>query len=201
MNSSSSPFLFVGDHPALDLLNTVVGLGDERRDLLDTPRALHAWLAAMPWPMPEAQALPLGGAPRAAEWEDALAQVRQLREEGRGLVDAWRGGTLSAVRLARLRGWMAQVDYRLDLQRDGEAVATRWVPQLPGPRALPALLAASFAELLAGTPAASVKTCAGEGCALCFADRTKAGRRLFCSAALCGNRAKVAAFRARQREG
>jgi predicted RNA-binding Zn ribbon-like protein len=41
---------------------------------------------------------------------------------------------------------------------------------------------------------------AGAGCTLWFVDRTKAHRRIFCSATTCGNRAKVAAFRQRQRE-
>jgi predicted RNA-binding Zn ribbon-like protein len=47
--------------------------------------------------------------------------------------------------------------------------------------------------------ASLVKQCAGPGCTLWFLDRTKAHARRFCSAAACGNRAKVAAFRERQR--
>ena len=41
---------------------------------------------------------------------------------------------------------------------------------------------------------------AGGDCSLWFLDRTKAHTRLLCSAAACGNRAKVSAFRKRQRE-
>jgi predicted RNA-binding Zn ribbon-like protein len=44
-----------------------------------------------------------------------------------------------------------------------------------------------------------VKRCEGAECTLWFVDRTKAHRRRFCSATACGNRDKVAAFRARQR--
>lgn len=60
------------------------------------------------------------------------------------------------------------------------------------------LVAAKIALLLATEQPALVKRCAGPGCTLWFLDRTKAHRRLFCSAAVCGNRAKVAAFRERQ---
>ena len=44
---------------------------------------------------------------------------------------------------------------------------------------------------------ALLKACAGADCTLWFLDRTKAHRRMFCSATACGNRAKVAAFRRR----
>ena len=62
-----------------------------------------------------------------------------------------------------------------------------------------ALVAAQVASLIATEQPALVKRCAGAGCTLWFLDRTKAHGRLFCSAAVCGNRAKVAAFRERQR--
>ena len=62
-----------------------------------------------------------------------------------------------------------------------------------------ALVAAQVASLIATEQPALVKRCAGAGCTLWFLDRTKAHGRLFCSAAVCGNRAMVAAFRERQR--
>jgi len=61
------------------------------------------------------------------------------------------------------------------------------------------LVATQVAFLIATEQPELVKHCAGTGCTLWFLDRTKAHGRLFCSAAVCGNRAKVAAFRERQR--
>jgi predicted RNA-binding Zn ribbon-like protein len=63
-----------------------------------------------------------------------------------------------------------------------------------------AIVAAQIAALVANEDPALVKRCAGAGCSLWFVDRTKAHGRIFCSAAACGNRAKVAAFRERQRK-
>jgi predicted RNA-binding Zn ribbon-like protein len=65
-----------------------------------------------------------------------------------------------------------------------------------------ALLAAQVAALLASESPELVKRCAGADCVLLlwFVDRTKAHRRVFCSASACGNRARVAAFRHRQRK-
>jgi predicted RNA-binding Zn ribbon-like protein len=69
------------------------------------------------------------------------------------------------------------------------------------PEALVALIARQIAALITQEDASLLKSCTGSGCTLWFLDRTKAHRRLFCSAAVCGNRAKVAAFRQRQRDG
>jgi len=62
-----------------------------------------------------------------------------------------------------------------------------------------ALVAFQVALLISGEAPRLVKRCAGADCVLWFVDRTKAHRRMFCSAAACGNRAKVAAFRERER--
>jgi len=66
---------------------------------------------------------------------------------------------------------------------------------------LMAIVAVQIASLMTSEEPALVKRCAGPACTLSFLDRTKSHRRAFCSAAACGNRAKVAAFRERQRKG
>ena len=78
---------------------------------------------------------------------------------------------------------------------------TRMVERVHGddPDTLLASIARQIAELITSEDASLLKSCAGSGCTLWFLDRTKAHRRLFCSATVCGNRAKVAAFRRRQR--
>jgi predicted RNA-binding Zn ribbon-like protein len=192
-----SAFLFVGDHLALDLLNTVVGEGDGRQELLCDAASLKEWVAHAPWTT-EVTSL-LAGPKRPGEWAAALDQVRAVRELGRELVAAWQDDSLTEPMLARLRGWMQQVTYHRGLQWHGGELSPCWVPQLPGPQALAGLLAGAFGDLLAEARPESVRSCAGAGCSLRFLDRTKAQRRVYCSAALCGNRAKVAAFRARQR--
>lgn len=42
-----------------------------------------------------------------------------------------------------------------------------------------------------------IRACEGTACTLMFLDRTKAHARRWCSMAVCGNRAKAAAHRAR----
>lgn len=191
-------FLFVGDHLALDLLNTVVGEGDGRQELLCDAASLKEWVAHAPWPTTAVTSL-LAGPKRPDEWAAALDPVRAVRELGRELVAAWQDDSLTEPMLDRLRGWMHQVTYHQGLQWRGGELSARWVPQVPGPQSLAGLLAGAVGSLLAEARPASVRSCAGAGCSLSFLDRTKGQRRVYCSAALCGNRAKVAAFRARQR--
>jgi predicted RNA-binding Zn ribbon-like protein len=61
-------------------------------------------------------------------------------------------------------------------------------------------LARAALELLGGPERARVKWCAGEDCTRPFVDRSRGGRRRWCGMAGCGDRAKAAAYRARQRE-
>lgn len=46
-----------------------------------------------------------------------------------------------------------------------------------------------------------LKMCASEECKRVFYDRSKPGSRRWCQSAMCGNRMKTRAYRARQREG
>jgi len=49
------------------------------------------------------------------------------------------------------------------------------------------------------TPGTPVRQCAGEGCVRHFYDDSRTGRRRWCEMAICGNRAKAAAFSQRRR--
>jgi predicted RNA-binding Zn ribbon-like protein len=60
-------------------------------------------------------------------------------------------------------------------------------------------VAEAVARLLAEGDFKLVRKCESADCTLWFHDRTKSHHRRWCSMALCGNRAKVAAFRARQK--
>jgi predicted RNA-binding Zn ribbon-like protein len=84
------------------------------------------------------------------------------------------------------------------ITKDVYQVAERW--RIESADALAAVVAAQIASFVATEQPGLVKRCVGPGCTLWFVDRTKRHSRLFCSATACGNRAKVAAFRERQRD-
>ncbi|MFI4982934.1 MAG: CGNR zinc finger domain-containing protein, partial [Nevskiales bacterium] len=60
-------------------------------------------------------------------------------------------------------------------------------------------VAEAVASLLAQGDFTLVRTCESSDCTLWFHDHTKSHRRRWCSMAQCGNRQKVAAFRARRK--
>lgn len=69
-------------------------------------------------------------------------------------------------------------------------------PQDPGGRVL-ALIAEAMAQFLATANLQYLRRCSGAGCVIYFYDTTKSHRRQWCSMAVCGNRHKVARFRAK----
>src|SRR5262249_19912628 len=61
-------------------------------------------------------------------------------------------------------------------------------------------IAEALGDLVVNADFRLVRACEGRGCTLIFLDRTKSHARRWCSMAVCGNRAKAAAHRARLRQ-
>jgi predicted RNA-binding Zn ribbon-like protein len=192
--------LFLGGHPALDFLNTRLTPQGRPIELVGDGTSYAAWLEA-------ARLLPATTAPKLrrrfgpAALDAAATQARDLREWARDWFTRWRDAPGDAYRaeLRRLNQLMARATRYSEMvaTKDGFQVTERW--RIDSAEELIAIVAAQIASLVATEPPALVKCCAGPGCTLWFVDRTKAHSRLFCSATACGNRAKVAAFRERQR--
>ena len=70
----------------------------------------------------------------------------------------------------------------------------RW--ESPGELLQP--IAEAAADLICNQDFRLIRSCEGSACTLVFLDRTKAHARRWCSMAVCGNRAKAAAHRARR---
>jgi predicted RNA-binding Zn ribbon-like protein len=68
------------------------------------------------------------------------------------------------------------------------------------PESLLMPIAEALARLVCEEDFTYVKACEGPRCTLMFADHTRGHARRWCSMAMCGNRAKVAAHRKRLRE-
>ena len=67
----------------------------------------------------------------------------------------------------------------------------RW----PTPESLLMPIVEALAKLVCEEDFTQVKACEGPACTLLFADHTRGHARRWCSMAICGNRAKVAAHR------
>ncbi|HUH30509.1 MAG TPA: ABATE domain-containing protein [Rhodanobacter sp.] len=180
-------FPLLGEPLSLDLVNTRIRRDGIDVDLLQTPAALAAWLRA------EADRLTWSGAVDMAD----LRAVQALRAALAGLLAARREGTRPAA--AALR--------ELNMALVAPSVTPRLVwpaagPQLARPaaasrrEALLHALAADAVAVLTGPTAGLLRECAHPDCVLQFVAHNP--RRRWCSAAGCGNRARVARHYQRQ---
>ncbi len=142
-----------------------------RRTLVDPPEAQRFF----------ARALQVRSAVTAAF--EAIESKRPLPDDSLAILNAILEADAGFDRLERGRG----ARYELAYHRLSTEPASALAP-----------LARDTARLLA-TPNAPVKKCPGKDCVRHFVDGSRTGRRRWCDMAICGNRAKAAAFAKRQR--
>ena len=192
--------LFVGGHPALDFLNTVLTRQGTPIETISDGQAFVAWLASAGM-LDDPAAAKVSRRFGAKALDAAAAEARSCRQWAGGWIARWveEPGANFEADLFRLNGLLRSTRcYREILAAKG-GLQLKERNRLKSTDELLALVAAQIALLVANEQPALVKRCAGPGCTLWFVDRTKAHGRLFCSASACGNRAKVAAFRDRRR--
>jgi predicted RNA-binding Zn ribbon-like protein len=174
----------VGDHLAMDLLNTQARSQGETVDYWNSDEDVLRWLERQEVVAPSSKAAPRG----------LLKQARVLREQARDLISKHKEGKVGDVR--GLNEYLHAHLSAPHLERDGEGhfKLTRSsradpIASLLGP------VAEAVAQLLAEGDFALVKQCEHPDCVLWFYDRTKSHRRRWCSMASCGNRYKATQFR------
>lgn len=192
-------FLFLGNHLALDFLNTrpVPQVGP--LELLPDFEALVRWF----------RAADLLSSMEAADLQEhwaasgrarrAVRVTRELRERIRREILLWeRDGTIHRSTIEELNRLMADYPMRTRLVESGNGLVTQcyFAPQQPEDLLAP--LAYAAARLFSHANRTRVRKC--DQCMLHFHDSSKKGTRRWCSMRLCGNRLKVAAYAARQRE-
>jgi predicted RNA-binding Zn ribbon-like protein len=204
-----APF-FIADDPALDFLNTVASPWGEEIEWLATGGDLFAWLE-------QAHAVPAGvlaglrkrASPRAL---DAVAvQARELREWFRAFIAKHAGKPLEPRALHELAP-LNQLLEEDEIYRQIESAppsdnhgdthpAFRWQRKRRwrGPKMLLLPIAEAMGDLVCQSDFTFVRKCEGLTCTLWFVDVSKGHARRWCSMAVCGNRAKAAAHRARVR--
>ena len=191
-------FLFVGNHPTLDFLNTRPVQDGKPMELLPDLSALLRWFQA-------AGLLSARDASRLQrEWGKSLPArrtveaLRGFRERLRKELLAWEQGRgLPPSVEAELNRLMAAHPMLTRLKAKGGAPATELWFEARQPESLFAPLAYNAAALFAHVDRNRVRRCGK--CVLHFYDTSKKGTRRWCSMRLCGNRAKVAAYAARKR--
>jgi predicted RNA-binding Zn ribbon-like protein len=190
-------FLFLGNHLALDFINTRPVQNGKTTELLPDFEALLRWFVAAGLLSPGDMARfrrKWGPSVRARRTVEA---VRELREKLRKQVIAWeRGEAVQRSSVRQLNRLMAQHPMRNKLKSGRNPSMEQWF-ELQQPEDLHAPLAYSAATLFTYADRRRVRKCAQ--CVGHFHDTSKKGTRRWCSMRLCGNRLKVAAYAARRR--
>jgi len=198
-----APALFLADAMGLDFLNSIATPVDTPVDWIADGAGLLSWLAQAKL-VPTAVLDTLRDQALPGEIDKIADQARDLRDWFRGFVKAHKGKPLSQAALAELEPLNRLLERDETFTRvtratgNGDAVVTReTVRRWRSPEALLLPIGEAMAELVTREDFTHVKACEGPACTLIFADHTRGHARRWCSMALCGNRAKQAAHRAR----
>jgi predicted RNA-binding Zn ribbon-like protein len=179
---------FVGDNLAINFINTRRMVEGQLRDTLQSDGDVKAWLRRLEVPVAKGS-LPFDGGV-------LLIRARGLREIALAAVQDRKSGKKPS--LVALNRFLADAPSHAALTTD-HARNIR-VSRVYGKETVEAFLAPvaeAVAHLLADGDFNLVRHCEGNACVLWFYDRTKGHHRRWCTSTGCGNRAKVAAFRAR----
>lgn len=193
--------LFLGSHLAMDFLNTSLVQNDAPVELIGDGQAFIEWLVEAGI-VKKSEAVKFNQRFDAEVLDAIAAEARKIRAWAAAWLMRWcvNPDADYAAELRRLNKLMAAATCFHEVTSAQEGIVLVERNRFESPEELLALIAQQIAQLITSEQPELVKRCAGPSCVLWFLDRTKAHRRLFCSTALCGNRAKVAAFRERQRD-
>lgn len=209
-----APF-FIGDDLALDFLNSVAAPWGQKIEWLESGGDLISWLE-------QARAVPAEVLARfrtstKLQALDSLAsKARGLREWFRAFVSEHAGRPLNPASLNEL----APLNQLLERDESYRQIAPLATPSnteaIDGdghgalnwqlrrrwrtPEALLLPIAEGMGDLVCRKDFTLVRRCEGLTCTLWFYDVSKGHARRWCSMAVCGNRAKAAAHRARARQ-
>jgi predicted RNA-binding Zn ribbon-like protein len=203
------PAPFIGDHLAVDFLNSIASPRGEPHEWIAGGSGLLAWLVQA-GAISRDSAKSVRAETSAAELDSIAQNAREFREWLRTFLSK-HAASPRAERagrdLAPLNQLLAQDDSRLQVMwqdpptsKEGGAEKHYALRRVGGRKAAKHLLqpiADAAAEFICHEDMTLLRTCEGPDCTLMFLDRSKAHARRWCSMTLCGNRAKAAAYRAR----
>lgn len=198
-----SPPVRVGDHLALDFLNTIAAPRGTPVEQIGNGRDLVNWLVGAGM-LDQAETARLAASWPPGDLDKVAKEAMALREWFRGVVARAKvdgSGALAPADVARLNSVLARGAAFQRVEPVDEAGRLRVVTRRNwrDSRELLVPVAAAMADLLCEGDFDLVDRCENPACTLWFYDRTKGHCRRWCSQAVCGNRAKVAAHRRRKR--
>ena len=204
LRTAGAPFLWIGERLWLDFVNTDDVRRGTRVDVLRDFESLARFLESsgafdgehVHGMRRRAQQQPAGAAAAVVDARRVRAALRALAERGTSSEKA-RWDALAEIN--RVLGRSAGTR-RLDSRADG-TFARSFVPVGDAFAGLIIPVVESAADSLIAGELARVRRCRDPRCSRVFFDSTRNARRRWCEMSTCGNRAKAARFRQRERRG
>ncbi|MFD2613882.1 CGNR zinc finger domain-containing protein [Paenibacillus gansuensis] len=192
-------FYFIGNHTALDYINTKITVNGKPADLLKSWDDLLKWLSLSSlltaeqisavkdkWPSQEA--------------DSAVKDAIELRTSLLSMVrQSMLGDELAEEDLGRVNRILINQVVTTRLVRTGNRFAVERQTEFRSPSDLLIPIAEAAVDLFAYYDFGLVKKCGNPDCVLYFYDHSKNGIRRWCSPKTCGNRMKVTAFLKRRK--
>jgi predicted RNA-binding Zn ribbon-like protein len=198
LNEWVDGFLFVGNLPILDLLNTKPVLTDGPTEFLPDVRALERWLIASGTVSSTKDRATLRGWRNSSESEAFLKDLIAFRERLRdNILRIESGVPPSEAFLSEVNGLLLQYPRHTSLRKRNGTFVRETILELSKPDDLWVVIADATADLLTNTETSRIRRC--ETCVVHFLDISKKGSRRWCSMNICGNKFKVAAYQRRKR--
>ncbi|MFO0705313.1 MAG: CGNR zinc finger domain-containing protein [Nitrospira sp.] len=194
-----STFLFIGNHLALDFINTEMIVKGKRTDLLRDVGDLLAWLVEADVFTP-AEVQLIQAALTHEEGAMWLQRAKILRSDLRTLAEGL--ATHKPIPESAIKSVNSSLSQRpgyRQVVKTKEGFEQHFHAIVDTHKGLMAPIAEAASNLLCDARPTLIKKCANDACILYFYDSSKNHTRTWCSMQLCGNRMKVAAFLERQR--
>lgn len=193
-------FLFVGNRPILDFLNTRPVLAQGPVELLKDFDALRRWWMASGMVNSAKVAKALAKWRSSPEGAVFLKELLAFRERLRDAVLRMESGSSPSGQFVKeVNARLFQYPLRTTLRRQHGRITKRILFDPLKPTDLWAPIIEGTADLLTETDIQRLRRC--ESCVVHFFDTSKKGSRRWCSMNLCGNKIKVAAYQHRKRVG
>jgi predicted RNA-binding Zn ribbon-like protein len=192
-------FLFVGNHLALNFLNTKPVLEDGPREFLSDAPAFQRWLTAAGLVKSTRAKSAMRAWRETSKADFFVKELREFRERVRAAVLRIESASLPAESFVEeMNNLLAKYPRRSVLMRQGRSLVRKYPFEPDEPDAFWAVIGEAVASLLAETDHSRMRKC--ESCVVHFLDASKKGSRRWCSMNICGNRVKVASYQRRKRK-
>jgi len=198
VSNKGDKFLWVGNAPAIDFVNTQIVQQGVTVDLLDNSGDLLEWLGSSGM-LEEGPLRQVTRKFTSAQLQRALRDAKEYRMAlRRALQRISHHGTVDKSVLEDTNRFLGEPrsTFRLTGTKQAPQLQQQWVIRQPEDLSRP--IAFAFAHLLADQDISRVRKCRNPECILFFLDTSKSGTRAWCSLDICGNKSRVAAFRERR---